>query len=299
MKSTASAPPLLGCIPNSTALSGVTTFTAPRVSATLTSGSSTSAAIMAITPHTPLAHIVSSQANNLSTDAIAVGPSSPPIPLKLAQKIWRNEFIDVQELLLARLGIPEPTLLDVLTKLESTKPKKEIKTIQQWALCFNSYITVLAITHPQRVGDLLAYSSIIINASSEYEDTPWLQYDARFRRQAATDPNRPWATIDASLWTTCFANARSRPRCRDCKEMGHETCKPAATYRPTGSYRYQPYSTSRPICKKFNYAWCDLSPCNFQHIICLNCQKPNHKVGQCPELNKPSEPFRPPKNKGP
>lgn len=214
MKSTASAPPLLCCIPNSTALSGVTRFTAPRVSATLTSGSSTSAAIMAITPHTPLAHIISSQANNLSTDAIAVGPSSPPIPLKLAQKIWRNEFVDLQELLPARLGIPEPTLLDVLTKPESTKPKKEIKTIQQWALCFNSYITVLAITHPQRVGDLLAYSSIIINASSEYEDTPWLQYDARFRRQAATDPNRPWATIDASLWTTCFANARSRPRCR-------------------------------------------------------------------------------------
>ena len=293
--STASAPPLLGCIPHSTALSGVATFTSPKVSASLSSGSSSS--IMALTPLTPLADILPGQNNNLSTDAVSVGPSSLPIPLKLAKKIWRNEFIDLQELLPARLGIPEPTLLDVLTKPESAKPKKETKTVQQWALFFNSYITVLARKQPHRVGDLVAYSSIIINASSEYEDTPWLQYDARFRRQAATYPNRPWAAIDASLWTTYFASARARTRCRDCKEMGHETCKPTTTNRLTNSYRYQPYSTNRPICKKFNYAWCDLSPCNFQHI-CLNCHKPNHKVGQCPELNKPLEPFRPPRSNG-
>lgn len=282
-------------MPHSSALSGITTFTSPKVSASISSG--TSSSVMALTPLTPLADILPGYGNSISTDAISVGPSSPPIPLKLAQKIWRNEFIDLQELLPARLGIPEPTLLDVLTKPESTKPKKEIKTVQQWALCFNSYVTVLAMKQPHRVGDLLAYSSIIINASSEYEDMPWLQYDVRFRRQAATDPSRPWASIDASLWTTCFATARSRPRCRDCKEMGHETCKPGAMNRPTSSYRYHPYSTNRPICKKFNYAWCDMSPCNFQHI-CLQCHKPNHKVGQCPELNKPPEPFRPPRSKG-
>lgn len=75
----------MGCLPqSSTALAGITTFTAPKVSATLTSGAST---ITAITPLIPLVQIVPSQANNLSTDAIAVGPSSPPIPLKLAQKI--------------------------------------------------------------------------------------------------------------------------------------------------------------------------------------------------------------------
>ena len=128
-KSTASTPPLLGCIPHSIALSGVAMFTSPKVSASLSSGSSSS--IMALTQLTPLADILPGQTNNLSTDAVSVGPLSPPVPLKLAQKIWRNEFIDLQELLPARLGIPEPTLLDVLTKTESAKPKKEIKTVQQ------------------------------------------------------------------------------------------------------------------------------------------------------------------------
>lgn len=156
----------------------------------------------------------------------------------------------------------------------------------------------MAMKQPHRVGDLLEYSSMIINASSEYEDTPWLQYDARFRRQAATDPSKPWAAIDASLWTTCFAAARAKPRCRDCRETGHDTCQSMTASRPQTSYRYQPYTTNRPICKKFNYAWCDMSLCNYQQHICLNCRKPNHMVGQCPEANKHPEPFRPPKSKG-
>ena len=38
---------------------------------------------------------------------------------------------------------------------------------------------------PRQIGDLLAYSIMIINASSEYEDTPWLQHDAGFGREAS------------------------------------------------------------------------------------------------------------------
>ena len=34
--------------------------------------------------------------------------------------------------------------------------------------------------HPN---DLLAYSSMIIKASLDYDDTPWLSYDSHFRRQ--------------------------------------------------------------------------------------------------------------------
>ena len=110
---------------------------------------------MALTPLTPLADILRGHTSSLTTEVILVGPSSPPIPLKLAQKIWRNEFIELHELLPARLGIPEPTLLDVLSQ-------KVLR--QQWALCFNSYITVLAMKQPQWLGVLLAYSSVIINA---------------------------------------------------------------------------------------------------------------------------------------
>ena len=59
--------------------------------------------------------------------------------------------------------------------------------LQQWTLHFNSYMTILAMKEPHWIGDLLAYSSMIINTSSEYR----LLYDA------TTDPSRLWAAIYA------------------------------------------------------------------------------------------------------
>lgn len=48
-----------------------------------------------------------------STKAVSAGPGSPPIPRKLAEKIWHGEFIELHELLPSRLTTPEPTVLDL------------------------------------------------------------------------------------------------------------------------------------------------------------------------------------------
>lgn len=68
----------------------------------------------------------------LSKEAVAVGARSPPMPSKLAGKIWRGEYIELDELLLARLGPPAPTVLDVLLHRDKAKPKKNTSTIQDW-----------------------------------------------------------------------------------------------------------------------------------------------------------------------
>ena len=49
--------------------------------------------------------------NPQSKKAVAVGPVSRPI---LAEKIWHREYVELDKLLLARLGAPGPTVLDVL-----------------------------------------------------------------------------------------------------------------------------------------------------------------------------------------
>ena len=89
------------------------------------------------------------------------------------------------------------------------KPKetKKITNIQQWVVCFNAYISVMAVRHPGRVQDLLAYSSIITKASLDYEGVPWLLYDAHFRRAAAAAKCKNWAQVDASIWTMYFTSA--------------------------------------------------------------------------------------------
>ena len=80
--------------------------------------------------------------------------------------------------------------------------KKTIDTIAGWVVCFNSFMSVMAIKKPERMRDLLAFSSIIVRASQDFNGHPWLEYDTAFMRQAASRPDQEWARIDSSLWTT-------------------------------------------------------------------------------------------------
>ena len=51
-----------------------------------------------------------------------------------------------------------------------------VTVIPLMCMCMASILQVSIHTpqkQPERIGDLLAYNSIIIKASEEYEDTPW------------------------------------------------------------------------------------------------------------------------------
>ena len=106
-------------------------------------------------------------------EVITVGAASPPVPLKLAQRIWDFKFVGMEEFLLAKLGA-KSSMLEVLSNTITSKKSKRIESIKQWVCCFNVYTAVMALRHPEAVVDLLAYSSLIVNASRSYEDTPWL-----------------------------------------------------------------------------------------------------------------------------
>ena len=229
---------------------------------------------------TPLAALAPQ--NPQYSKAIGVGPSSPPVPERIAKRIWHGEYIDMNELLPARLGAPSTTVLDALTGSEKAKRKKTIDTIADWAVCFNSFMSVMAIKKPGRVRDLLAYSSIIVRASQDFNGHPWLEYDTAFRRQAASRPDQKWAHIDSSLWTTTFSRAAPRTDAR-----------PLALER-RGSIRQRtsPYpSPGEKICFKWNSRkGCDLIACRFLHV-CSRCQDKNHCAFQCPKFNGRSGPH--------
>ena len=112
--------------------------------------------------------------------------NSPPVPRKLAEKIWKGEYIQLDKLLPSNLGAPELTLVDLLGKnQEKQEYSKRIKTIQQWVICFNAYTSIVAIKQPERIRNFLAYSSMVTKASADYQGTPWLAYDTHFRQVAA------------------------------------------------------------------------------------------------------------------
>jgi hypothetical protein len=78
---------------------------------------------------------------------------------------------------LARLGVPATTVLEVLLKPDKVAAKKGITSIEDWVVCFNTYVSVVALRNPQRVRDTLAYLSTIVKASKGYVGSPWLEYD--------------------------------------------------------------------------------------------------------------------------
>ena len=136
-----------------------------------------------------------------SSEAIVVGGSSPPVPRKIAEKIWKLEYVDLNELLPSRLGAPELTMLDLFTQRDRAKEAKKIQTFEQWVACFNTLVSVMAARYPDRVKDMLAYSSLIAKAHADYEGTQWLSYDNHFRHTVAAKQLKDWSEVGPSLWT--------------------------------------------------------------------------------------------------
>ena len=96
----------------------------------LTSVASTTTALgsssSVVTPHTPLAALMTSAEQEASIaktkKEIVIGSTFPPIPYKLAESIWRDEYVDLAELLPVRLGAPEPTLLELFAGHQKKQP---------------------------------------------------------------------------------------------------------------------------------------------------------------------------------
>ena len=194
-----------------------------------------------------------------SKKAVAVGPSSPPVPVKLAEKIWQGEYIDLQELLPSRLGAPSSTVLDALLKPEKIKARKSITSIEDWVSCFNSFISIMAIRKPERVRDLLAYSSLIVKASQDFVGSPWLEYDTQFRQLAATRPDTDWATVDAAIWTVHFA--RATPKALWGTRKGGQWRSAPVQVRPVSE-------STGPCVLQMELAW-GMSPRGLQVCSCV------------------------------
>ena len=203
---------------------------------------------------------------------------TPTLPLLI---IWCGEFIELHELLPSRLTTPETTVLDLLSSREKSTPKKTISIIQEWAKCFNTYISLIWVRQPAHVPDLLAYSSIIMRASGQYVDAPWLSYDAQFRREATTRPGTPWAVIDSSIWTLHFSRATPVPKSEVKTNAGVMYNQPAWKHtKPNSASRFHPYKP--PVCLKWNqHNGCDLQECSYQHV-CIQCRSPLHNQPSCP-----------------
>lgn len=225
--------------------------------------------------------------------AVSVGEGMAPVPRKLAEKIWKWEFVEMSEMVaenwLQKSDEPGTGLVAV------NRRKRLVTELIPWVQCFATYTSVMSRRFPESVPELLAYMTGIIWASREHGPT-WIEYDSAFRRQAASTGNRVWSRINPSLYAVNFTGkAQGIPRCSTCASIDHvvrdcpysaktdlertlEAVLAACSTRPRASGEIAT-NPSQEICRRWNEMRCSYQSCRYRHA-CLGCGG-DHPLKQC------------------
>ena len=201
-----------------------------------------------------------------------MAPGMPAVPLKLAERMWAEEFVDFCELPPAKgrarpvTGSMEGQLI-LVQAADLYKTKKLIPDLATWSQCFALFMATTAMKQPKRIPDLLAYMATIAKTCQKYRWPSWLVYNQNFRQQAAESGNCEWSKIDPSIYAQCFNGMAISDEgwCRHCHSI-----EPAAENCPTWQWvdkgvrkrgwslpappakRGPTTTTNEAICQKFN-----------------------------------------------
>ena len=173
-------------MPPPSAIASVPTFTVAGSHIALTAPTSWgSTSVASLVPQFTVAPSV--PAAMAETSTLAIAPSGVAIPPKLAQKIWRGDFVEMTELLPDKLGQLDPPETSGSKDADKKRSKgKWVANILQWVECFHSYIGVTVQQQPTRTQDFLAYASLVVHAARKYKGEGWTVYDKNFRKRASS-----------------------------------------------------------------------------------------------------------------
>lgn len=243
-----------------------------------------------------------------SGGGVYVGEVLSPIPQKLAKKIIKGDYVEMEELL------PElwPTAQQEGEGRTRSRNQK-ITDIFTWIQCFSLYTSVRGRHDPKLIAELMAYMVSIVRASREYSDLGWVQYDALFQKHAALRADTRWSVINTTLYARCFTGAPREARCELCWANSHEmkdclhlTGTESAiesrvqlieqSIQSMSQRRGQPVRPrpSGEVCRKFNNEGCTYPYCRHEHV-CMTCGGPHPEL-QCPwnqRQGRKMEPRRP------
>lgn len=204
------------------------------------------------------------------------------VPLKLKQKIWEGEFIELAALIKSGHEMEateggEGELVFEGGKLVIKKRMQSgvITSIHAWSSAFMVFMSVFLESHPNEIQQLLKYMRDIRLLASRCAAWPW--YEEQFRLKKARYPDSSWGVIDNELWLLCMSGVGgSKP-----VEIAHTN----ATHPNTGSQPFR--ATQGPnregpetrTCWGYNRGKCSYVKCRFAHV-CGKCGG-RHPTFQC------------------
>ena len=189
---------------------------------------------------------------------VTVGQNAVTVSEKIVKKSLRGEYIDMCEFLPDTLGtVSSPVKGGSADNTLARKKKRKIRTILQWVECFNAFISLVSNSEPNRVPDLLAYSSLIVHAARKFEGDGWQVYDRNFRRAATNKPHLKWGEIHTTFWSLAFVNAKPREHCSLCLSINHTTTECDEYDPPKVSPTPNPKRPAQSnICRNWNFGTC-------------------------------------------
>ena len=228
---------------------------------------------------------------------IYVGEGLPPVPLKLAVRIRRHEFVKMAEILPEFWPVAKPEESEL--KKGPSRRVKQVTDFQRWLQCFATYCSILGRQEPGTIPELMAYLITIARVSQDFSGLAWVRYDSAFRRQAAITGNWKWFQINPSLYSICFTGrAQEVRRCELCLSTAHPAvqCPLQAETDPELPTRVkavesavlslsqarpqglgQPTRVTSEICRSWNANRCRFPRCKFRHA-CSACGEPHPVV---------------------
>ena len=228
--------------------------------------------------------------------SISLGEGLTPIPYRLVEKIFREEFVDMQELLTkfwwkaGQKGENPPQKCSKCRVLD-------IKVRVQYFAC---YMRMVATRSPQRIPELLAYLILIVRVNQEFAGSGWVVYVWWNVLQAGSSLWQPaWSKVNTSLFSLCFiGKGHKTARCSWCLGIPHMTEKCQVLWEEDrlsqeeqdmmgrsrkGSQHNAALVRHWPICRNFNHGQCSDRTFRYYHI-CLDCNG-NHPRIACGSLS--------------
>ena len=203
------------------------------------------------------------------TDRQVVVPIIEKVPVKLREKIWEFQYVDLIEFLPEADRLLDSPIVFFKTKdddimFDVRKHHKRVQSPQVWLQAFTSYAAVLTTKWPSRAGELFQYLGDILNLANQH---PWHQvysYNVRFRWSVQLTPNKNWVILDhVNLAREIISPSMSMVR---------------RVEPPSKSWSRSPL---KETCRKFNAGRCNFGQkCKFLHK-CNKCNKFRHGFKDC------------------
>jgi hypothetical protein len=131
---------------------------------------------------------------------------SADIPLKIKEKMWAGEYIDMSLMLKSGKDLVYDSQLNgelavkggQLTVLQ--QKHNQIKHIHTWTSAFINFMSIMLEKWPDKAQVYLKYMHVVRLAASRVSNLGWVSYDEQFSLRKARVPQSSWTDVDVELW---------------------------------------------------------------------------------------------------